>query len=58
MAMFLVRSTTPPLDALYALPPAVPSSPSMLATVTTEPRWLSLRAGWESIWAITCFAVR
>ena len=56
--MFLVRMTTPPFDALYALPPAVPSSPSMLAMVTTEPRWPSARAGCRSIWAMTCFAVR
>ena len=30
----------------------------MLATVTTEPRWPSSRAGWRSIWAMTCLAVR
>jgi len=41
--MFLVRSTTPPLDALYALPPAVPSRPSILASVTIEPRSPSTR---------------
>ena len=37
--MFFVRMTTPPFDALYALPPSVPSSPSMLAMFTIEPRW-------------------
>src|SRR3984957_4872204 len=58
MAMFLVRRTTPPFDALYALPPAVPSRPSILATVTTEPRWPSSRAGCDNIWPMTCLAVR
>ena len=46
--MFLVRMTTPPLEALYALPPAVPSRPSTLAIVTTEPR-RPFSAGWSSI---------
>ncbi len=58
MAMFFVSRTTPPLDALYTLPPAVPSSPSMLASVTTEPRWPSACRGCCSIWPMTCFAVR
>ena len=57
MAMFLVSSTTPPLDALYALPPAVPSSPSMLATVTIEPRWPSI-VGWSSMRVTACLHTR
>ena len=57
MAMFLVRITTPPFDALYELPPAVPSSPSMLATVTMAPR-PPARGGCASIWVSTCLEVR
>ena len=37
MAMFFVSSTTPPFDALYTLPPSVPSIPSTLATVMMLP---------------------
>ena len=33
-----MKITTAPFDALYELPPAVPSSPSTLAIVTTLPR--------------------
>ena len=36
--MFFVSRTTPPFDALYELPPAVPSIPSTLASVTIDPR--------------------
>src|SRR5690349_20316537 len=37
MARFLVSSTTAPFDALYELPPSVPSTPSMLAMLTRLP---------------------
>src|ERR1700754_1718647 len=55
--MFLVSRTTPPLAALYELPPAVPSRPSMLATVTKEPRSPSTR-GCSIILARAAFATR
>ena len=56
-AMFLVSKTTPPLAALYELPPAVPSRPSTLATVTIEPRSPSMR-GWSIIRANAAFTTR
>src|SRR5450759_1978063 len=55
--MFLVSSTTPPLEALYALPPAVPSRPSILASVTMEPRTSPTTGCW-SICPMTCLAMR
>src|SRR3989440_10207784 len=41
MARFFVRSTTAPLDALYELPPSVPSTPSMLEMLTRLPDFCS-----------------
>src|SRR5262245_26233792 len=41
MARFFVRSTTPAFDALYELPPSVPSTPSMLAMFTRLPVFCS-----------------
>src|SRR5829696_5213339 len=41
MARFLVSSTTAPFDALYELPPSVPSTPSMLAMLTRLPDFCS-----------------
>src|SRR4029077_9488440 len=55
--MFLVSNTTPPFEALYALPPAVPSRPSILASVTTEPRSPSTR-GCSIILATAALATR
>src|SRR6266511_144786 len=42
MARFLVRRTTAPFDALYELPPSVPSRPSMLAILTRLPERCSI----------------
>ncbi len=42
MAMFLVSSTTPPFEALYALPPSVPSIPSTDAMFTMLPERCSI----------------
>src|SRR6185312_14082531 len=55
--MFLVSNTTPPFEALYALPPAVPSRPSILASVTIEPRSPSTR-GCSIILATAALATR
>ena len=48
-----MKITTAPFDALYELPPAVPSSPSTLAIVTTLPRSPSTGAC-SSMCAIAC----
>ena len=48
-----MKITTAPFDALYELPPAVPSSPSTLAIVTRLPRSPST-SGCSSIRAIAC----
>ena len=56
-AMFLVSNTTQPFEALYALPPAVPSRPSILASVTIEPRSPSTR-GCSIILATAALATR
>src|SRR5438067_1299484 len=57
MATFFVSSTTPPLDALYALPPAVPSRPSMLARVTIDPRSPSM-GSWSSMRRTACLSTK
>ena len=50
-----MKITTAPFDALYELPPAVPSRPSTLAIVTTLPRSPSI-GSCSSMCAIACFA--
>src|SRR3954468_5246152 len=55
--MFLVRITTPPLAALYVLPPSVPARPSTLAMFTMAPRSPST-GSWASIAATACFPTR
>ena len=52
-----MKITTAPFDALYELPPAVPSSPSTLAIVTTLPRSPST-SGCSSMCAIACLHTR
>ena len=52
-----MKITTAPFDALYELPPAVPSSPSTLAIVTTLPR-SSLTGCCSSMRAIACLHTR
>ena len=52
-----MKITTAPFDALYELPPAVPSRPSTLAIVTTLPR-SPLTGCCSSMRAIACLHTR